>query len=174
MGIEQVGQRRSLIGAQRHLEPQELALYPVVAHQQDDDEALFIHRQQLEVPGEKGLAARGGGVNGIARQRADGLARLRHHPVQLLHLQRQRSVELLRLRHAELLALHQLVDVQPVALGGGDASGGGVGLLQIALLHQIRKLVADGGRADPPAHLGGDGLGANRLRGGDVILHHRL
>ena len=73
----------------------------------------------------------------------------------------------------EPLALHQLVDIQPVALGGGHPPGGGVGLLQIAQLRQVRQLVADGGGADA-AHLRGDGLGTHRLCGTDVVLHHHF
>ena len=81
-------------------------------------------------------------------------------------------VDLLGLGQTQALLFHQLVDIEPVALGGGHPPGGGVGLLQVAQLHQVRQLIADGGGAH--AHLGGDGLGAHRLRRGHVILHHGL
>ena len=106
--------------------------------------------------------------------RGYGLACLRDDTVQFLHLQLERLVDALRFVNGELLALHQLVDVQAIASGGRDPAGRGMGLLQIAQLHQIRQLVADGGGGDLRAHLGGDGLGANRLRGADVVLDHDL
>ena len=80
----------------------------------------------------------------------------------------------LGLRLRQRTALHELVDVEPVALGGGDPPGGGVGLLQISHLHQIRQLVADGGGADPAGHLLSNGLGAHRLRRGHIAVHHDL
>ena len=68
--------------------------------------------------------------------------------------------------------IHQLVDVEPVAGGGGDAPGGGVGLLQIALLGEVGHLVADGGGGHVQPGQLGHGLGAHRLGGGDVGLHY--
>ncbi len=70
--------------------------------------------------------------------------------------------------------LHQFVDVQPIALGGGDPPGGGVRLLQIAHFRQIRQLIANGGRADLSGHPLGNGLGAHRLRRRHIFFHDDL
>ena len=151
---------------------QQLGADPLVAEHQHRDEALGLHPQQLKALDAEIALSGGGHVGGVIHEAAHGLARLAQQPVQLLHLQVEGIVDLLGLGQAQALALHQLVDIEPVALGGGHPPGGGVGLLQIAQLHQIRQLVADGGGAH--AHLGGNGLGAHRLRRGHVILHHGL
>ena len=171
MPVQKLHQRGHLIPVYLQLHPQQLGFYPVVAHHHDHDAALFIHRQQLEAAGGNAALSGGGHIGWIIHKAADGPARLRDDPVKLLHLDLKGLVDFLRLRDGEPLAFHQLVDVQPVALGGGDPSRGGVGLLQIAQLHQIRKLVANGGGGNAAAHFRSDGLGANRLGGADVILH---
>ena len=62
------------------------------------------------------------------------------------------------------------VDEEPVALVGGDAAGAGVRLGDVALVLQGRHVVAHGRRGDPEVVPLGEGLGADRLLGGDVVL----
>ena len=49
-----------------------------------------------------------------------------------------------------------------------------MGLFQITKLHQVGKLIADGGRRNAAAHFRGNGFGAYRLGGTDVILNHHF
>ena len=124
------------------------------------------------MPGGDGFRPCGGrGVGGIIHKGRHRPACLENDPVQLLHFHLEGLIDPLRFREAELLLLHQLVDVQAIALGGRNPSGGGMGLFQIAHLRQIRQLIADGGGADAASHLRGDGFGAHRLRGADIILN---
>ncbi|MPM47046.1 hypothetical protein SDC9_93754 [bioreactor metagenome] len=174
MGVQQVHKRGYLVRVQLQLGLDQLTLHPVVTHHHHNDKTLVVHRKKIKVPGKKLFSPGGGGVYGIAFQRADRFPRLGHHPVQLLHFQMERGVQLFRLRHTELLAFHQLVDIHPISLRRGHPAGGGVGLLQISLFHQIRQFVSDRGGADRAPHLGGNGLGANRFGGKYIILHHRL
>ena len=51
----------------------------------------------------------------------------------------ERFVDLLRFRLGDLAPLHQLVDIQPVALGGRHAAGGGVRLLEVAQIGTARQ-----------------------------------
>ena len=134
---------------------------------------MLIHGQQLKPPGGHLLLAGGGHIGGVVHQRTHRSARLGDHPVQLLHPHLEGLVDPLRLCDGEPLALHQLVDIQPVTLGRGHPPSGGVGLFQIAQLRQIRQLVANGGGADA-AHLRGNGLGTHRLCSTDIVLHHHF
>ena len=93
-------------------------------------------------------------------------------PVQLLHLQVQRVVYALGLLNGELLAAHQLVDIEPVAGRGGDPSGGGVGLFQQSQLRQVGHLVADGGGGHIQSGQLRHRLGAHRLGRGDIGLYN--
>ena len=80
-------------------------------------------------------------------------------------------VDLLCLLQAEALLLHQLIDIQPVALGGGYPPGGGVGLLQIAQLRQVGQIVADGGGGYVQLGQLHQRLGAHRLSRLNVAFH---
>ena len=90
--------------------------------------------------------------------------------VQLPHLQVKRLIEPPGLLDRQAVIVHQLVDIDAVALGGGDPPCGGMGLLQQAQLLQVRHLVADSGRGDVQAGRGGHGLGAHRLRRLDIVF----
>ena len=67
----------------------------------------------------------------------------------------------------------QPVDEQPVALVGRHPAGAGVRLAQVALLLEDGHVVADGGRRDPQVVPLDEGLAADRLLGGDVVLDDR-
>ena len=77
------------------------------------------------------------------------------------------------LRGRQRLHGRQLVDEQPVALVGGDASGAGVGVGDVPLLLERRHVVADGGRAHAQAVPLGERLGAHRLGRGHEVLDDR-
>jgi hypothetical protein len=64
----------------------------------------------------------------------------------------------------------QAVDEQPVALVGGDPAGAGVGLGDEPLLLQRRHVVADGRGRDTEGVTLDQGLGADGLLRGDVVL----
>ena len=88
----------------------------------------------------------------------------------LLKNAQKRAAELDHLK-GELVIIHQLVDIEPVALGGGDAPSGGVGLLQVALVLQIGHVVADGGGGHIQPRPLGHRLGAYRLGVLDIELN---
>ena len=74
---------------------------------------------------------------------------------------------------AHRLERGQPVDEQPVALVGRDPAGAGVRLGDEPLLLQRGHVVADRGRRDAEAVPLDEGLGADRLLGGDVVLDDR-
>ena len=94
--------------------------------------------------------------------------------VKLLHFQLHGVFQVLGLIHAELVALHQLIHIQPVSCRGGNPPGGGVGLLQKAHGGEVRQLIANGGGGVVHAGHGRNGLGAHRLCGANIEVHHRL
>ena len=174
MGVQQMAHVRQAPVGHRQLQRQQLAFHLAVRQHHHGDEAALVHGDQLKAPhGGGGFVVRHG-VSRIAHKGRDHLARPGHDLVRSRQLLGQRGVELFLLLPAQGPALHQLVDIQPVALGGGDPSGGGVGLFQIAHLRQVRQLVADGGGTDLAGHSLGDGLGAHRLRRRHIFLHHDL
>ena len=65
-----------------------------------------------------------------------------------------------------------MVHIIAKTLGGGEASGRGVGLVQVAPLFQIQHEVADGGRREVEARGLGHGPGPHRFPGNDVLGHH--
>ena len=77
----------------------------------------------------------------------------------------------LRRRRVEATGCGDVVDEEPIALVGRDATGRGVRLRQIPLLLEHRHLVANGRRADPNAGQIGDVRRPDRLSRGDVLLH---
>ena len=135
-----------------------------------DDESVALHHQQIEPPDGHAAQTGGEGEGGVIGELGHHPARLVQHPVQLPHPHGQGLVDALGLLEGELVLLHQLVDIEPVALGRRDAPGGGVGLFQQAHRLQIRHFVADGGGGYLHIDGGGDGLGTHRLRRLDVAL----
>ena len=174
MAVQEVRRRGQVRRVHLQLRPQELTLHPAVAGHHHQNAVSLVYRQQLEAPEGELCPPGGGHIGRVAHQGGNRPARLNQQPVQLLHFQLEGLVDLLRLRQGEALLLHQLVDVEPVALGRRHPPGGGVGLLQVAQLRQVGQLVADGGGADAAPHLGGDGLGPHRLGSADVVLHHHF
>ena len=174
VGVQQVAQLRQRLGVHRQVQLHQLALDAVVRQHHHGDKAALADGDELEPLHGGDRPVIGHGVGGVAHKAGYHLPGLTDDLIHLLHLAGQGIVDLGRLLRRQSLALHQLVDVQPVALGGRHTSRGGVGLLQIAQLHQIRQLVADGGGADLAGHLFHDGLGAHRLGGVDVAFHHDL
>ena len=72
------------------------------------------------------------------------------------------------------MAVHQLVHIQAIARGGGDASGGGVGLFQQPQFRQVGHLISDGGGGHIQPGLLGHDLRAHRLGGLDIGLYNGL
>ena len=117
------------------------------------------------------LRGGGEGEGGVLGQFGHHLARLVDDPVQSLHLHVEGAVDALGLLHGQLVVVHQLVDIEPIAFGGGDAPRGGVGLFQIAHGGKLRHLVADGGGGDIQVRGLGDGLGTHRFGVLNEALH---
>ena len=156
MGVEQIGQGGQLLRREGDLGVEQLALHPAVVGHHHGDKAGLVHAQQVVAPDRDALPARRHRVGGVADNGGRRLTGLGDDGVQLPHLAAQGRVDLGRLLVGHAAPLHQLVDVQPVAPGGGDPARRGVGLLQVAQLHQVRQLVADGGGAETAAHGLGD------------------
>ena len=165
---------REALGVEGKIRALELALHAVVLAHHHDDEALFIHGDELEALDACLAPPARHAVNGVIDNGGHHLPRPRDHAVRAAELTFELLVDLLRFRFGNLALFHQFVDVQPVALRGRDSSGGGVRLLKIAHFDQIRKLVADGRGAHRTAHLLSQRLGADRLGRGDVIFDHAL
>ena len=174
MGVEQVAHLPQLLLLHLQLKMHQLAFHPTVRQHHHGDEAVVSHGDKLKSLHRHGALVIRHGIGRIPHQTGGHLPCPRHHLVDLLHLAAQRGADLLRLLAGNGSALHQLVDVQPVALGRGHAPRRGVGLLQIAHLHQIRQLVAHGGGADLVGHPLHNGLGADRLGRPDVLLRDDL
>ena len=167
----QIGEPRAVERERRALQ---LGLHAAVVRHHDGDEARVVHAQQLEALDGHAAFALGDRVGGIIDDGGCHLPGLRDHAARGGHFVLQCFVDLLRFRLGDLAPLHQLVDIQPVALGGRHAAGGGVRLLEVAQIGQLGKLIAHGGGGNAPAHLLRDGLRADRLGGGNVILDHTL
>ena len=65
-----------------------------------------------------------------------------------------------------------MIEVVAQTAVSGDASGGGMGLLDVALLAEVGQVIADGSGGDSLLQHGGDHLGADGLAGADVAFHH--
>jgi len=89
----------------------------------------------------------------------------------LLQLCIETAVDLLRLLQAELLLFHKLIDIHSVAYGSGHTAGRGMGLFEVAHIHQLRKLIADCGRGAAEPRILRDGLAAYRLCCADIFIH---
>ena len=174
MRVEQVAHLREVLALHRELQLHELALDAAVGEHHHGDKARRVDGDQLKAADRHLALVVGHGIGRVADERGDHLPRLAHHLIELLHRPAERGINLVLLLLRERPLFHQLVDVEPVALRRRDAPGGGVRLLEIAHLLKIGQLVAHGGGADLAGHLLDDGLGANRLGGGDIALHHDL
>ena len=122
----------------------------------------MLHRDAL-FPGGHGD---GGKIGGLGHQGSD----LFHHFVHPLHFVLDGGVDGPCFVHAQPVIAHKLIHIQPVACGGRDASGAGVGLLQIAHGGQVRHFVADGGRRIIHIRQSGDGFGTYGLGGADIEI----
>ena len=171
MGVEDGGELldHALLGRDRQVH--ELVFHRVVAQQQHDDEAVGVEINEVEAP-DRDAGTRRERHGGVIRQLRGQTARVRHELAALV-APRQALGDGLRLLGGEVLVLHELVDVHPVAERGGHAAGRCVRLLEIAHRDQLRKLVADRGRGTAEIGARGDGLRADRLRRADVFLNDR-
>ena len=174
MGVQQVTQLRQRLRLNGQRRPHQLALYPAVRQHHHGDKAGGVHADQLKPLYRGRRAVVRYSVGGIAHKAGHHLSRLVDDLLHLLQGLRQRRIDAGLLLCRQGLAVHQLVDVQPVAPGRWNAPRRGMGLLQIAHVRQVGQLVPHSGGADPPLHLGRNGLGANRLCGVHIVLHNDL
>ena len=129
VGVQQVADLRQRLRLQRQAQRHQTAFHPAVRQHHHRDHRRRVHGDQLE-PAHRGV----GGVirhrvGGVVHKAGHHLARLGDHLVGALQLLLQGAVDLGGLFVGDGFALHQLVDVQPVAKRGGDPPGAGVGLL---------------------------------------------
>ena len=137
VGVQQVADLGQRLRLQREAQLHQAAFHPAVRQHHHCDHRRTVHGDQLEPPyGGVGGVIRHG-VGGVIHKAGHHLAGLGDHLIGALQLLPQRVVDLGGLLGGDGLALHQLVDVQPVAQRGGDPSGAGVGLLQIAHVAQL-------------------------------------
>ena len=169
--VEHSGQQLQLGVGQLIRQVNELVAHHRAVGHHHGDEGVFLYHQQIIPFYCHPLFGLGHSKDGVVADLGEHLARPVDDPVQLLHFQVQRVVDTLGLLHGELVLTHELIDVEPVAHGGGDPSGGGVGLFQITHLGQIGHLISYGGGGDVQSRLLGHGLGTYRLGGGDVDLY---
>ena len=148
-----------------------VAHHRVVGHHHSD-KGVFLYHQQVVPLHRHPLLGLGHGKDGVVADLGEHLARPVDDPVQLLHLQVQRVVDALGLLHGQLVLTHELVDVEPVAHGGRNPSGRGVGLLQITQFGEVGHLISYGGGGDVQSGLLCHGLGTYRFRGGDIDLNN--
>ena len=92
-----------------------------------------------------------------------------HHVVEVDRAD-QEPLDRPALGRRERLDPGQPVDEEPVAAVGGHPAGAGVRLPDVALLLQHGHVVADRGRRDAEVVPLDQGLAADRLLGGDVVL----
>ena len=142
------------------------------AQKQHQNEAVGRGLYQLVMLYGDGLALCGHGIGRKVRQRGDHLPHLGDGLVEFLQLVVHDLTEGLGLVPAQPVVLHQLVDIEPVSRRGGDPSGGGVGLLQQALLRQVGQFVSDRCGGIGHIRLCRDGLGAHRLCRRHIAVHH--
>ena len=152
----------------------QLAFHPAVRQHHHGDDGPTVHGDQFKPAHGGGGGMIRHGIGGIVHKGGHHLAGFGDHLIGSLQFLPQGIVDLGSLLVGKGLALHQLVDVQPVAFGRRDTAGAGMGLLQIAHVAQFRQFVADGGGADLFRHPLRDGLGAKRLGGVDIAFHHDL
>jgi len=156
VGVEDGGQLldHALLGRDRQVH--ELVFHRVVAQEQHDDEAVRVEINEVEAA-DRYAGARRERHGGVVRQLRGETARVRHELAALVAA-RQALRDGLRLFGGEVLVLHELVDVHPVAERGGHAARRRVRLLEIAHGDQLRQLVADRGRGTAEVRARGDGL----------------
>ena len=156
VGVEDGGELldHALVGRDRQVH--ELVFHRVVAQQQHDDEAVRVEINEVEAA-DGHAGARRERHGGVVRQLRGEAARVRHEFAALVAA-RQALRDGLRLFGGEVLVLHELVDVHPVAERRGHAARRRVRLLEIAHGDQLRKLVADRGRGTAEVRARGDGL----------------
>ena len=174
VGVQQVTQLRQRLRLNGQRRPHQLALHPAVRQHHHGDKAGGVHADQLKPLYRGRCAVVRYSVGGIAHKAGHHLSRLVDDLLHLLQGLCQRRIDAGLLLCRQSLAVHQLVDVQPVAPGRWNAPRRGVGLLQVAHVRQIRQLVPHGGGADLFRHQRHDGLGAHRFSGVDVAVHHDL
>ena len=85
----------------------------------------------------------------------------------------QEALDRAALGRRERLDPGELVDEQPVAAVGRHPAGARVRLAEVALFLQHGHVVAHGGRGDPQLVALDEGLAADRLLGGDIVLDDR-
>ena len=98
VSVQKLHQCGHLVPVHLQLHPQQLGFHPVVAHHHDHDAAFLIHWQQIKAAGGDAALSGSRHIGGVIHKAADGPARLRDHPVQLLHFHLEGLVNLFGLR----------------------------------------------------------------------------
>ena len=140
-------------------------------HQHGNDAAFGRQNQVIPLDGQAAAAGGSGDCRKVRGLRYKP-GHLLHHFVHTLHFFFNGVVDGFGFVDTQAVVHHQFIHIQPVACGGGNPSGAGMGLLQITHGGQLRHFVADG--CGGVLHVGklGDGLGAHRLGGADIKVDY--
>ena len=160
------------IGGQIEIDPADLVFHHAIAAQQQDDDGVGRSRNDLNALDKEALAGDGGGngkAAGFLGQHPGGAFQ---HAVGVGVAVIEQGVNLAAGGVLQRLRLHQVIEVVAQTAVSGDASGGGMGLLDVALLAEVGQVIADGSGGDSLLQHGGDHLGADGLAGADVAFHH--
>ena len=172
VAVQQVGEGRELLPRQRERRADTLGLDRPAREQHHEGEGrgVNIHGLELRHRGADGFRlCRDGRVVGEHTRHTRCLG---ENLIEFVQFLRQPEAHLADLLPRHLVAVKQLVDVEPVARFGRDAPGGGVRLFEVTERFKFRHLVADGRRGAGELILRREVLGADRLAIGDVRLHN--
>ena len=129
-------------------------------------------RDDLDALDEQAFPGDGGGKGiaaGFLRQHPGGALQ---YPVGVGVAVVKQGVDLAAGGLLQRLRDHQVIEVVAQSAVGGDTSGGGMGLLDVALLAEVGQIIADGSGGNGVLQHGGDHLGADGFTGPDVAFHH--
>ena len=140
-------------------------------HQQ---RALAAHRYQLQRTDAKLRTLGAHHQRCVMRQPRQRLRRTADYILHLLRTVGKVGTHIRGITGADGPVLKQLVHIQPIRLGAGNAPRAHMRLVQITQFLQIAHLVADGSRAQTHLIFFGDGAAAHRNGGQDIVIDDRL
>ena len=117
---------RFLLEGQFHV--QQRAFHAAVGEHHHGDHRQGIYIQQLKTAHRCHLAVVGGGVGGVVHEGGHHLSCAGDQLIGATQLTLHDGADGIGLLAVDVLALHELVDIEAVALGRGDAACAGVGL----------------------------------------------
>ena len=170
---QHVAQHLQRVGFHVAVEPAHPAAQDAGAGHQQQCRRTGGHPHDFNPADNRPLLGRGGGHRRAAGALGQRLGRLADQPLGIAGRTGQHVVNILLILIAEGLPAHQMVDIQPERLSGGNPPRRCVRLLQVSPGGQLGHLVADGGGGHRVAQHLHQCLGADRLAGLDVRVNNR-